>query len=163
LPGAIGQKANAIPRVISIEITRICGSNIGEEGYSIKVNSLLNDITMSKDHSIQQNKTIIVKEKGKTHQVEMEKIMYISCDGYLSTLHLHKNSEGNISVSKLLKNFEHELADYGFSRVNRCTLVNLKHVKYYDCKRKPFLSLVNDEQITVSCRQRSRIKQIMDN
>ncbi len=43
---------------------------------------------MKKDYNCQKGKKLIVNEKGEFHQIDIERISHISCDGYLSTINL---------------------------------------------------------------------------
>jgi len=54
------------------------------------------------DFSSQRDKTILLKEKGKVHQIAIEDIVYIECDGYLSTLHTN-NKNNPVTCSVLLQ------------------------------------------------------------
>ena len=81
---------------------------------------------MEFDFSKQVGKRISIKEKSSAHYVNIEDILYIECVGYLSTLFL---IEGKLfCVSKLLKEYEKNLSEYSFLRVNYYTLVNPKHI-----------------------------------
>ncbi len=71
---------------------------------------------------------ITLKEKGKTHRVLLKNISYIQCESYLSTVYFI-NEKKPIAVAKLLKKFEEELSIYGFARICRNTLVNIKNVE----------------------------------
>jgi len=82
------------------------------------------------DFSKQRDKTIILKEKAKVIQFFIDSIVFIECFGYLSVVHLI-NSDKTEVFSKLLKDIERELDGYGFCRINRNTLVNLKYFKSF--------------------------------
>ncbi len=107
---------------------------------------------MNKDHACQRDKTVIVKEKGEIHQVEMEKITHITCEGYLSSIHLI-NREEPIKVSKLLKLFETELLEFGFLRANNNTIVNIKNIASFKNRDKHTITLRSNKQIKISRRK----------
>jgi len=116
---------------------------------------------MNKDYSNQFNKNIILKEKGKFKQIEMEKIIKISCEGYISTI---KTIDSEISISKILKKFEGELKNYGFIRVNRNNLVNFKHIKNYSkINSKPTITLSNNEKLIISRRNLPKLMTFIRN
>ncbi len=94
---------------------------------------------------------IALAEKGKTHWVDITTITHVTCNGYLSTVHL-TNSE-KITLSRLLKQFEAEFTHLGFIRVNRNTLVNQHHVKQYAGGTKRQLLLTTGHCIEVSRRK----------
>ncbi len=114
---------------------------------------------MKKDFSCQKDKKITVHEKNKTHQVDMEKISHITCDCYLSTIHIIDSQE-TITHSKLLKYYETELSEYGFIKTSRNTLINLKHIKSLE---KNFLTLLNKQKVKISCRNISKIRKYFNN
>ena len=41
---------------------------------------------MKTDYNCQQKQKLIVKEKAKFYQIDIERISHISCDGYMSTI-----------------------------------------------------------------------------
>lgn len=87
------------------------------------------------DYSNQKDKTIILKEKGKAHQIFIENIVYVECDGYLSKIHTN-DEQKPVSCSVLLKEIEEKVDGYGFCRINRNTIVNLKYFKSYISGKK---------------------------
>jgi two-component system LytT family response regulator len=103
-----------------------------------------------------KDKKIILKERNTIIQVDIESITMIVCEGYLSTICFL--NEKRISVSKLLKDFETELIPYGFFRVNRNTLVNLKHIYSFQNGCKRLITMVDGNKIIVSFRKISQFK-----
>ena len=116
---------------------------------------------MNKDYVCQRNKTVIVKQRGETHQLEMEKITHITCDGYLSSIHLIDKEE-SIKVSKLLKLFEEELIEYDFIRVNNNTLVNIKNIASVKNKEKQIIINSTNQQIKISRRKLHLFKSFLN-
>lgn len=106
---------------------------------------------MKADFSRQENKRITIKTKTKTDFVMLKTITHIECDGYVSTV--NTIDKGPFVVARLLKSFEIELADYGFLRVNRSTIVNLAHVEGYRSGKNRTLELVNHIKIRISRRR----------
>jgi len=107
---------------------------------------------MNKDYSIQINKKIIINEKGKFTQLCISKILYIYCDGYISSI---KTKDEETRTARLLKEFEIELKDLCFFRVNRNTLVNMTHIHSYINYNKPTIVLTDGEAINISKRRLS--------
>lgn len=108
------------------------------------------------DYSKQRDKKIILKEKSKTSLIDIRKITHIKCDGHISTIYTINNV--NISVSKLLKHFESELAEFGFIRVNHNTIVNTMNIIDYcnNCMKNKFIRkivLINNVEINISRRK----------
>jgi len=112
---------------------------------------------MIRNFNEQANKKLCVHEKGRTHFIEMEDIYYLKCQGYVTTFYL--KSKKSISVSKLLREFEMQLNDFKFLRVNRNTIVNLRNVLYIKTGADTILCLVNNEEVKVSSRRLKKIKE----
>jgi len=110
------------------------------------------------DYSSQRYKTIILKEKGKIHQIAIEDIVYIKCEGYVSTAHLYSKRK-TVSFSNLLKNIEKELNGNGFCRINRSTLVNLKYFESYVSGKNRCIKTVTGVEMNVSRRKWSILKE----
>jgi len=100
----------------------------------------------------QENKTIIVKEKGKIHQIHVENIMYVIIDTYLLTIHF-ANDKKSITLSKSLKNIEIELQDYFFFKIHQSVLINLKHVTSIKKDSFHYVLLKNDVKLYFSRRK----------
>jgi DNA-binding LytR/AlgR family response regulator len=108
---------------------------------------------MEYDYSKQIGHKIMISEKSKRIHVNMEDITHITCDGYVSTVHLV--DETKYSEARLLKHFEEELADYGFLRTSHNILVNSKYLlKEQTIKGRLHLS-VHGIEIVVSKRKAS--------
>ena len=106
---------------------------------------------MKADFSCQENKRIKIKTKTKTNFLILKTITHIECNGYVSTV--NTIDKGAFVVSRLLKSFETELADYGFLRANRSIIVNLAHVEGYRSGKNRSLELVNDIKVNISRRR----------
>lgn len=100
----------------------------------------------------QKNKTIIVKEKGKIHQISVENITYINSETYLSTIHFNNNKK-SITLSKPLKGIENELKDYLFFRIHRSTLINLKYLSTIKKDNFHYVLLKDDTKLYFSRRK----------
>jgi two-component system LytT family response regulator len=111
------------------------------------------------DFSCQRDKTIILKEKGKVFQIAIEEIIYIKCEGYVSTLYTNNNSS---SFSLLLKYFEEKVNGYGFCRINRNILVNLKYFDSYVAGKKRCFKTTTGIEMNVSRRKWCILKEIIE-
>ena len=116
---------------------------------------------MEKDYSFQRDKKVILKEKGKTKQIDMENISHLTCKGHLTTIHTIENE--STTISKLLKYFEIELAEYGFIRVNHNTIINIKNISGFKCGNKRCVILENNLNINISRRKMHKFKSIFMN
>lgn len=115
---------------------------------------------MEKDFSYQKDKKLVLKEKGRTHLVEIDNITHITCEGYITKIHTIKNED--IIISKLLKYFEIELAEKGFIRANHNTIVNLSKIDSIQSGKKRLVILDNGIEVNISrrkmCKFRNNIK-----
>jgi DNA-binding LytR/AlgR family response regulator len=107
----------------------------------------------------QKEYPIIIKEKGKTIQIFLNEIVYISCDGHVCTLHLVDDS--NISTYKLIKDYEIEFEDYFFTRASRKVLVNCRYIQSIDSNGTNSIELKNGEFLAVSRRNVKKINEIL--
>lgn len=104
------------------------------------------------DYSSQSGKTIMLKEKGKAHQVFIENIVYVECEGYITTI--HTNDEGKpVNCSLLLKQIEEKLNGYGFCRINRNILVNMRYFDSYVSSKKRCFRTTTGAEMNVSRRK----------
>jgi DNA-binding LytR/AlgR family response regulator len=110
-----------------------------------------NKIKMVKDFGSQRDKKLVLKEKGKTHLVELDNITHITCEGSITKIHTIKNED--IIISKLLKYFEIELAEYGFIRVNHNTIINMSKIVSIQSGKKRSVTLGNGIEVNISRRK----------
>ena len=105
---------------------------------------------MRRDYSQQLGQRIVIHGKTKTQYLNVCDITYINCQDALVTTHTYDFS---VSATKQLKEFEEELSELGFIRINRSTLVNQAHVKSYTGGEKKSLELTNGKTFSVSRRK----------
>jgi DNA-binding LytR/AlgR family response regulator len=103
------------------------------------------------DYTIQKDQSILIKNENYIKQVYLENICYIRCDSYLSSVYFNDGSF--ITCSKLLREFEEELSDFYFIRINHNTLINFKYFNgIVQQEKKRTLSLVDGSKFRVSRR-----------
>lgn len=102
------------------------------------------------DFSNQKNKTIILRGKSKIKQIIIEEIVYVKCDSYLTTFY---TTNDTITYSITLKQVELQIEQYGFFRINRNTLVNLKYFDSYVINRNRYLITTTGVKLNVSRRK----------
>ena len=105
---------------------------------------------MKRDFSHQIGQRIAIQGKSKTQYVDVSNITHICCEDSIVTTYTR---EQNISASKQLKEFEEELRDLGFIRINRSTLINQAHIKTYKGGDNKFVELNTGERFPVSRRK----------
>jgi len=113
------------------------------------------------DYSNQRDKKIILKEKGKAHQIAIEDIVYVECESYVSTVHTYSKGK-TVSCSILLKDIEEKVNGYGFCRINRNTLVNLKFFESYLSGKKRCIKTVTGVKMNVSRRKWGILKECIE-
>ncbi len=116
---------------------------------------------MNKHFSSQRNNKVVVKEKSISYQVYIERITHLTCESYITTVHTIDSEK--IVVSRLLKHFEIELAEYGFLRINRNTVVNGKNILNYRNGGEACVMLLNNEKIKISRRKLHLLKEYFKN
>jgi DNA-binding LytR/AlgR family response regulator len=106
------------------------------------------------DYSKQIGQKIVITEKSEKSYMNMEDITHITCNGYVSTVHLI-NTKTTYSEAYLLKYFEKELKDFGFQRANDHTLVNKKHLSHSQTVNGKKYIYAHNIEIAVSKRNAS--------
>jgi len=104
---------------------------------------------------------VFVKSGRSIKRISCDDILYVTCVGNVSYLHL---KDGNVlNCVRLLKLFEEDLAPAGFVRTNHNSLVNLAEVEeiQYVNARKRLLALTNGETVEVSYRKWKTVKQAL--
>ncbi|OJJ20981.1 hypothetical protein BKI52_10420 [marine bacterium AO1-C] len=112
------------------------------------------------NYSNQQNQTIVLKSGKQIRQFYVDQILYVSTSAYVSSIHL-ANTNKTESFSILLKNLEELLEPYGFVRINRNELINMKYFKKLQEKQKRVVVLQNDQELMISHRKMSSIRQFL--
>jgi DNA-binding LytR/AlgR family response regulator len=105
---------------------------------------------MSIDYSRQIGKKITTKG-DKKRVINVENIMYIKREGYLSTIFLNTGKE--ISDIKTLRAFEKELNDMGFFRIHNNTIVNGSYITEVDTRNYKRTVKLGEISLTVSKRR----------
>jgi DNA-binding LytR/AlgR family response regulator len=112
---------------------------------------------MDFDYSKQKDKKIQVNERNRATLIAVESITFLECDGYLTTIRTIDTA--CITVSKLLKHFEAELNSFGgFIRINRKTLVNIRHITSIRREATRKIIEINGCSLEVSHRKSAQFK-----
>jgi len=104
----------------------------------------------------QKDKKLIIVEKDKIHQINIDQISYIRSESGLSSIKFVKLK--NIHISKPLTFFEKELSNMGFIRSNRNELINCINIKEYIPNKKQII-LINNIVLNISHRQAAKLKE----
>lgn len=105
---------------------------------------------MRRDYSQQLGQRIVIQGKSKTQYLDIADITHIICKNSVVTTH---TADISIAANKQLKDFEKELNDLGFVRINRSTLINQIHIKSYTGGEEKMLELTNGKTFSVSRRK----------
>jgi len=105
---------------------------------------------MRKDFSQQLGQRIIIPGGHKTQYFDVADITYICCEDATVSIH---TLDSSVSTSKQLKDLEDELADLGFIRINRSTIINQAHIRSYTGGEKKSIELTNGQYFAVSRRK----------
>lgn len=112
------------------------------------------------NYSLQQNQAIVLKSGKQLRQFYVDQIMYVSSSAYVSTIHLVDTDQAE-SFSILLKHLEGLLTPYGFIRINRNELINMKYFKELQEKQNRKIVLQNNKELTISHRKMSLVRQFL--
>jgi len=106
-------------------------------------------------------KPVFIKSGRSVKRISGDDLLYVSCTGNISHLHLKDGS--TLDCVRLLKLFEEDLAGAGFIRINHNCLVNLAEVKeiHFVNTRKRVLALSNGENVEVSYRKWKNVKEAL--
>jgi two-component system LytT family response regulator len=114
---------------------------------------------MEFEYSKQNNHIITITEKSQISFINAGEILYLQCEGYLTTIYfVNKNS---IDIAKLLKYFEDELAEFGFLRVNHNTLINMRYVNHLKTSKAQRVVYIEETEITISRRKFHLLKEFL--
>ncbi|MDR3046834.1 MAG: LytTR family transcriptional regulator DNA-binding domain-containing protein [Bacteroidales bacterium] len=88
--------------------------------------------------------------------IDMTDILYLQCDGDLTTIYLHGSK--SINELKSLKKFESELTSFGFFRIHDDTLVNGKYITKITTSNKENFIKIGDIMLKMSRRRAKKLK-----
>ena len=112
---------------------------------------------MELEYNKQNDHLITIKEKSHISFIMVSEILYLQCEGYLTTIYLVNKT--SIDVAKLLKQFEEELDQYGFLRVNHHTLINARQINTLRICKQQRVIFINDVEIKISRRKFHLLKE----
>ena len=108
----------------------------------------INDMAI--DYSKQIGKKITTKGNQKIC-IHLENIMYIRCEGDLSTIFLSDKSK--VEEIKTLKEYEKELSDAGFVCISRNTIINGKYITKADTNYHKRVVYLGETALNISKRR----------
>lgn len=113
------------------------------------------------EERIRADKAIFVKTGAIIKRVQSKDILYIQCEGNVSTLHLRDGKR--MSSVRLLKLIEQDLAGTAFLRINHNCLANLdevEEIRYIDARKRQLI-LSDGTALDVSYRKWKAAKEAL--
>lgn len=107
-----------------------------------------------------QSRKIVLKTSEAINIVDVSDITHCRSDSNYTTFHL--NSGERIMISKVMKEYEEILSEYGFFRPHHSFLVNLNYINKLDKSDGGFLILKDGNEIPVSLRRKKKLIQILE-
>lgn len=144
---------------------------IDEEEFNSAVKRALSSINNSKLHDQvstffnyyerkTQNRRIVLKTSDAINIVEVADIMYCRSESNYTTFFFTDGSK--VMISKVLKEYDDLLADYGFFRPHHSFLVNLQYIRKLDKTDGGFLILKDGSEIPVSSRRKKKLIEVLE-
>jgi Response regulator of the LytR/AlgR family len=113
------------------------------------------------EERIRADKALFVKTGATIKRVQSKDILYIQCEGNVSTLHLRDGKQ--MSSVRLLKLIEQDLAGTAFLRINHNCLANLdevEEIRYIDARKRQLI-LSDGTALDVSYRKWKAAKEAL--
>ena len=139
------------------------------KGYEAKADGyLLKPVTESDIESLMEMylkhndvcKKIIVKDKEREHLISIKDIVYISAEDKYTILYTEHN---RFLDYKSLKDYEELLSEYGFFRIHRKYLINMR---YHKSLGKGYVTIAPDIELPISrrkeCLYREKLFQLLE-
>lgn len=131
-------------------------SQVMNEDFNAQLDNL-------KDHLHSQDKSdkkIILRNADSIFLVNIKDIIYCRSDGNYTRIHCSTCNE--IMVSSTLKDYEEILCDYGFFRLHKSYLVNVKYISRFDKAEGGSVILEGDISIPVASRKRELLLEMFN-
>lgn len=107
------------------------------------------------------NKKIILKTNNDIHIVAISSI--IRCEAESSYTHFFLYNGTEITVSKNLKKYEHDLKPYHFVRVHNSHIINVDYITKFSNNSGGVIELIDGTTIPVSKRRKEELLNIISN
>ncbi len=120
---------------------------------------LLEESLQNRNNIKGQDKKIALNDGNSIHYINVSDIIYCKADGSYTVFYLI--SARKIMVSKLLKEYEELLEDFGFLRTHHSYLINMKKINKFDKSDGGQLILEESHSVPVSARKREQVLDIL--
>jgi len=118
---------------------------------------VLEDNLVSKDLS---EKKIILKTAENIHLVKLKDITHCESSDNYTIFHLLNKKD--ILVSNTLKDYDEMLTEFGFFRVHKSYLVNLRQIDRFDKSEGGYVVLADNSQIPVANRKKVQLLELFE-
>jgi len=106
------------------------------------------------------NKKIIIRTAENIHLVKVKDIVFCESDGNYTTVNLV--DEARIIVSSTLREYEDLLLEYGFFRVHKSYLINLRFISRFEKAEGGMIVLETGVKIPVASRKREQLLEMFN-
>ncbi|OYT17733.1 MAG: DNA-binding response regulator [Bacteroidetes bacterium 4572_77] len=106
-------------------------------------------------NSENQNKRIVLKTTENIYIIYLKDV--VRCQSEKNYTYFYFADRDRIIVSKTLKEFEEILADFGFMRIHRSHLINLKFIDRYEKADGGYLIMTDGSKVEVSHRKKDAL------
>lgn len=113
------------------------------------------------DDKNNQKKKLVLKTSESIHLVNVHDIIRCESDKCYTEFHLNNNKK--IVVSKVLKEFDDLLNEYGFIRPHQSHLINLNYIESFEKSEGGFIRMCDNASIPVSSRKKESVLRIFEN
>jgi len=106
------------------------------------------------------DKKIIFRTQDNIYLVRVSDINYCGSDGGYTTIHLVNGNQ--IVVSTGLKDYEDLLREFGFYRIHKSYLINMRHISRFEKAEGGYIILQNEAKIPVATRKREELLELFN-
>ncbi len=128
-----------------IEATKRALLKIDKEKEKVRIDTFLSNLDARK------NKKIVLNTADNIYVVNVEDIIRCVSEGNYTVFYVKNRNP--IMMSKILKEYEQLLSDYGFIRIHRSHLVNINHIERF-VKDDSMLIMSDRSEVPVSSRKK---------
>jgi two-component system, LytTR family, response regulator len=124
-----------------------------------ELNQQLDALADNIQTSDREKKKIILKTFDNIHLVKLNDIVYCESNDNYTNFHLLNNK--TILVSNTLKEYDDMLAEFGFFRIHKSYLINLKHIERFEKVDGGSIVLSNEIKLPVASRKKEHLMEML--
>jgi two-component system LytT family response regulator len=153
---AIDYLVKPIDPIELIEAIKKAQEAVNQANNNLKLNALLSNVKGIAN----KTKKIILKTAENIHLIDVNDIMRCESDGAYTRFYL--NDGKKIMISKVIKDYEEMLHDYGFLRVHKSHIINLNFIDRFEKSDGGSVILKDQSSIPVSVRKKESLLKIFE-